>query len=132
VRRQQRITCHVWAQLAIAQDNVGPDREHGATRGALEPPDGEATQPDPDIVRVTCQIPAPTTGGFVFQLKAEGQEECQHQCDKRLAVAKQLKVGRFILEINSDGPVFARQFGRCAQVFPPGPQVLSADNTRWG
>jgi len=68
----------------------------------------------------------------VFQLKAEGQEERQHQFDKRLAVAKQLKVGRFILEINSDGPVFASRFGRCAHVLPPGYQVSSADKTRWG
>ena len=66
------------------------------------------------------------------ELKAQGQEESHNEFDKRLAVAKQLKVRRFILKIDGDGPVFSRRFGRCAHVSPPGHQVSSAEETRWG
>ena len=50
--------------------------------------------------------------------------------EKRLAIAKQLKVGRFILKIDGDGPVFAGLFGCFAHVSPLGHQVSSADETR--
>jgi hypothetical protein len=36
------------------------------------------------------------------------------------------------VKIDSDGTVFSRRFGRCAHVSPPGHQVSSADETRWG
>ncbi len=35
---------------------------------------------------VTCQAPSPITGRLVLQLKAEGEEERQHTCEKRLAL----------------------------------------------
>ena len=73
-----------------------------ATRRALDPPDGEPTQPDPGIMRVAGQAPAPATGGLVFQLKAEGHEKGEDTFEKRLAIAKQLKVGRFVLKIDGD------------------------------
>ena len=47
------------------------------------------------------------TGGFVFQLKAEGHEEGEDKFDKRFPIAKQLEVGRFAPEIDGDGAVFA-------------------------
>jgi hypothetical protein len=47
----------------------------------------------------------------VGELKAEGQEKGEDAFDKRLAIAKQLKVGGFILEINSDSAVFSCRFG---------------------
>src|SRR5713101_5146147 len=97
----------VRAHLAIAQDEMGEDREHRATRRALETPDGEPTQTDPGVMRVAGETPATATGGFVCELKANGQEESQHQLDKGLAIAKQLKVGGFILKIDGDGAVFA-------------------------
>jgi hypothetical protein len=43
----------------------------------------------------------------VFQLKAKGQEEGEHELEKRLAIAKQLKVGCFVLEIDGDCPIIA-------------------------
>jgi hypothetical protein len=49
---QEGITSHFWAHLTIAQDEVGEDREHGAARGALEPPDGDPTEPDTHVMRV--------------------------------------------------------------------------------
>jgi hypothetical protein len=42
----------------------------------------------------------------MFELQAKGQEKGEDTFEKRFAVAKQLKVGPFILKINRDGPVF--------------------------
>lgn len=41
-------------------------------------------------------------------------------------------VGRFILKIDGDGPVFSRRVGRCTPVSPLWHQVSSAEETRWG
>ena len=41
----------------------------------------------------------------MFQLKAESQDKGEDTLEKRLAVAKQVKVGRFIVEIDGDGAV---------------------------
>ena len=43
----------------------------------------------------------------MFQLKAKGQEEGEHELEKCLAIVKQLKVRRFMLKIDGDGPIFA-------------------------
>src|SRR5262244_2275381 len=97
--------------LAITQDEVGQDGEHRTTGGALDAPDGDPTQANTDIVRVTGQTSTPTTGGFVFQLKAEGQHEGEDTFEEHLAIVKQLPVGRFVLEIDGDSPVFASLAG---------------------
>jgi hypothetical protein len=60
---------------------------------------------------VAGEAPATTTGGLMFELKTKGQEKGEHAFDKRLAVAKQLNIGRFVLEIDGDGPVFASLAG---------------------
>src|SRR5215813_12255741 len=107
------------------------DCEHRTTRGALETPDGEPTQPDPDVMRVARQASATATGGFVFQLKAEGQDEGQHTFAKCFPIAKQLEVRRFAPEIDGDGAVFSRRFICCAHVSPLYHQVSSAEETQW-
>jgi hypothetical protein len=89
---------HLRAHLAITPDEVGEDREHHATRGTLETPDGDPAQTDPDRMRVARQAPADATGRLVRALHPEGQDERQHQCEKRLAVAKELKGGSFRAE----------------------------------
>ena len=58
-------------------------------------------------MRVACETPSTETARLVCELKAEGEDESEYKFDECLAIAKQLKVGRFILKINSDGPVFA-------------------------
>ena len=63
------------------------DREHGFARRALYPPNGYPTHTDADVMRVTGEAPATTTGRLMFQLKAEGQDECDHEFDKRLAAS---------------------------------------------
>jgi hypothetical protein len=116
---QQRITSHRRAHLAVAQDEVGEHREHRAARGALDAPDGKPTQADTGVMGVTRQAPTATTGRLVCQLKAQGQEKGEDAFDKRLAIAKQLKVGRFVSKIDSDGAVFAGPFGSLPHVSPP-------------
>jgi hypothetical protein len=81
---------------------------------------------------VARQARAAATSRLVLELKPEGQDELQHPFDKRLAVARQLNVGRFVLKIDGDGPVFSRRLGRCAHVSPLYHQVSSAGETRWG
>ena len=96
------------------------DREYRFALRTLDTPDGETTQPDTHIMGVAGQAPAAATARLMCELKAQGQEESHNEFDKRLAVAKQLKVRRFILKIDGDGPVFSRRLGRCAHVSPPG------------
>ena len=105
---------------------------NGFARGALEPPDGDATQADTGIMRVARQAPTAVTGRLVEELKAEGEKEREYEFNKGLAVAKQLQVGRFVSKIDGDGPVFAGPFGGCAHVSPLCHQVLYADETPWG
>src|SRR5712691_10626099 len=117
---QQGIASHLRSHLAIAQDKVGEDREHRTTRGALETPDGDPTQTDPDVMRVARQAPATATGRLVFQLKTDGQDERQYQFHKGLAVAQELNVSRFVLKIDGDGAVFTGLAGGVAHGSPSG------------
>jgi hypothetical protein len=104
--------------LAITQDKVGQDGEHCTTRGALDTPDDKTTQPDPNIMQVARQVPPAPTGRLVCELKAEGQNEGQHTFNKGLAIAKQLNVGRFMLKIDRDGPIFAGLSGSVSHGSP--------------
>jgi hypothetical protein len=105
---QQGIAGHVGSHLMVPQDDMRENREHGFARGTLDTPDGESTEPDTGIMGVARQASAPATSGFMFQLKTEGHDEGQDTFEKRLAIAKQLKVGRFILKIDRDGPSWFR------------------------
>jgi len=58
-------------------------------------------------MRMPRQAPSAVTGRLVGKLKAHGQEKGEHALEERLAIAQELKVGRFILKINGDSPVFA-------------------------
>jgi transposase InsO family protein len=75
-------------------------------------------------VRVARQTSATTTHRFVFQLKAERQDEGDHEFDKRFAIAKQLKIRRFVLEIDGDSPVFAGLAGGVGHGSPSGQIVV--------
>src|SRR4029453_10702335 len=108
------------------------DGEYGFARGALDTPDGYTSEPETDVMRVTRHESSPATGRLVFQLKANRQDKGERKLEKRLAVAKQVIVGRFIVEIDGDGAVLPSPCRCCAHVSPPGHQVSSADETRWG
>ena len=115
---QQGITGDLGAHLAVAQDEMREDREDGSTRGALEAPDGEPTQPDTDVMRVAGQAPTATTGRLVGKLKAQSEEKGQHTFDKGLAISQELNVGRFVVKINSDGAVVPCPFARLSHGSP--------------
>src|SRR5262244_1919422 len=104
---QEGITRDLRSHLAITQDEMRQHGEHRMTRRALETPDGHPTQAYAEIMRVACQASPTSTHRLVFELKAARQDEGEHAFDKRPAIAQELKVGRFIVEINSDGAVFA-------------------------
>ena len=119
-------------QVCTVSLKAGLSTYNGFASCTLNAPDGEPTEADTGVMGVTCQAPTTTTGRLVGELKAEGEEESAHALEKRLAIAQQVIVGHFIVKIDSDGAVFAGLFGCCAHVSPPGHQVSSADETRWG
>jgi hypothetical protein len=71
------------------------------------------------------------TRRLVFELKAQGQDKRHHQFHKGLAVAQQLHVGRFVLKIDGDGPVFRGLADSAAHGSPSGQMVGVADDPRW-
>lgn len=117
---------------AIAQDKVGEDREHRATRSTLDAPERHPRQTDTDRMRVARQTSSAATGGLVFQLKAEGEDESRHRCDKGLAVGKELKGGRLVLKIDGDGPVFAGLAGFVSQGSPLRSEGLNSSGPTMG
>jgi hypothetical protein len=52
MRGQQGIAGHLGAHLAIAQDEVGEDREHRFAPRTLDTPDGHPTQADAHVMGV--------------------------------------------------------------------------------
>src|SRR6266403_3388688 len=81
---------------------------------------------------VAGQAPAAATARLVCELKAQGQEKGDDAFDKRLAIAKQLKIGRFVLKIDGDGPVFTGLAGGVAHGSSSGQMVGVADDPTWG
>src|SRR5262249_42267102 len=102
----------------LIYNEVREHREHRATRHTLDSPDSDPMHTEADIMRVTCETPAPATGSLMCELKAEGEEESAHEFHKGLAVAQQLQVGRVVSKIDSDGAVFAGSFGSLPHVSP--------------
>ena len=88
-------------------------------RRTLYPPDSHPTQTDTHIMRMSRQAPAAVTGRLVCKLKAQRQEEGEHELEKCLAITQQLKIGRFILKIDGDGPVCAWLFSLASPRSPP-------------
>jgi hypothetical protein len=84
----------------------------------LDTPEGETAQADTGVMQGACHAPAAATGGLGYALKAKGHEQGTDACDKRLPVAKEQKVGRFIVEIAGAGPVFTGLVGRVAHGHP--------------
>jgi len=58
--------------------------------------------------------------------------ESNHQFNKGIAVAKELKVDRLVLKIDGDGPVFTGLAGCALHGSPSGQMVGVAADPRWG
>jgi hypothetical protein len=67
----------------------------------------------------------------VFELKAKGEEKGEDAFDKRFTIAKQLIIGRFVLKVDGDGPVFTGRAGGVAHRSSSGPMVRVADDPTW-
>ena len=81
---------------------------------------------------VARQTPTTATSRLVYELKAKRQDKGEDTLNKCFAVTQELKVGRFVLKIDSDGPVYACRCSCFAHVSPPGHRIVSADQTQWG
>ena len=66
------------------------------------------------------------------ELKAHGEEEGHDAFDKRLAIAKQLRISGFVVKIHGDGAVFAGLASGVAHGSPSGQMVVAIDDLRWG
>ena len=89
----QGLPGHIRAHASIAQDEM---RQHGKDRlasRALNAPDGETAEANPDIMGVAGQTATAVTGRFVVELKAQREDEGQDELDERLAIVKELEVG---------------------------------------
>src|SRR5215470_1467167 len=96
---QESIARDFRVYLAIAQDEMRQHGEHRLTCRALNASDSDPTQTDADIRGVVRQAPASITDSLVLQLETEGQEEGEDTHEKRLPIAQELKVRRFISKI---------------------------------
>jgi hypothetical protein len=86
---------------------------------------------DAHIMRVAGQAPATPTDRLMFELKTKGEEKGEDELDTCLAVVKELKVGRFIVEIDGDGAVVASLAGRVSHGSSSGQIVDTADDPTW-
>ena len=84
------------------------------------------------IMRVARQASPSATGRLVLELKAKRQHEGEDTLEKGLAITKQLKVGRFVLEIDGESPVFAGLASGVAHGLPSGQMVVADDDPKWG
>jgi hypothetical protein len=64
---------------------------------------------------VARQASTAATRRLMGELKAQGKEKGEDAFDKRFAVAKELKIGRFIMEIDGKGSLKnnLNSFSRC-------------------
>jgi len=95
------------------------DGEDGFASGTLNPSDRETTEADTRIMRMTRQASTTAgTGRLVGELKAKSQEKGHHELNERVAIAQQVQVGGFILEIDGNRAVYSCRFGGVAHVSP--------------
>src|SRR5215510_14729939 len=110
----------------LIYNEVRQDGEHRMTGGALDPPDGEATEANPYIMGVACKTPAVATGRLVRELKADRKDEGEDELDKRFGIAQEGKGGSLIGEVDGNRTVLA---GRCGSLSHGSPSVEMAIGT---
>ena len=70
-------------------------------------------------MRVAGQTAAAATRRFVVELEAKGEDKGQNELNERFAIAKQVKVGGWLLEIDGEGAVLAFGFVGLCHVSSP-------------
>ena len=81
---------------------------------------------------VAGQTPTTGAGRLGCELKAKGEEKGEDAFDKRFAIAKQLIIGRFVVKVDSNGPVITSLAGGVAHGSSSGQIVAVADDPTWG
>jgi hypothetical protein len=67
---------------------------------------------------MTGQTATAVAACLMVELKANREDKGEDKLDKRFAIADQLEVGGWVLEVNGDGAVLACRFGPVAHVSP--------------
>jgi hypothetical protein len=116
---QEGIADRLGSHLAVAQDEMGQHGEDRLASRALHAPDGETAKPHAGIMGVAGQRATAVTGRLVCELEAKGEEKGQDTLDERLGIAKELRVGGLIVEIDSDRTILACRFGGLCHVSSP-------------
>src|SRR5262249_16903363 len=119
-------------QVCTVSLKAGLSTYNGFACRALDPPDGDPTQTDADIMRVARQAPPSATGRLVLELKAKSQHAGQDTLEKGRAIRQEVKVSRFVLEINGDSTVRASLASGVAHGASSGQMVVADDAPRWG
>ena len=65
---------------------------------------------------MTGQTATAVAACLMVELEAEREDKGEDKLDKRFAVADQLEVGRWVLEVNGDCAVLACHFGGLCHV----------------
>jgi hypothetical protein len=68
---------------------------------------------------VARQAAALAAARFVFELKADREDEGEDEFDKRFGVTQECKVGCLIVEVDGDRAVFACRFDTLSHVSSP-------------
>ena len=83
-------------------------------------------------MRVAGQASTAATDRLMRELKAQGEEKGEDAFEKRLTVAKELKVGGFVVKIDGDGAVFAGLASGVWHGSSSGQGGVAIDDPRWG
>src|SRR5262245_1864485 len=114
----------------LIYNEVRQDGEDRFARGALETPDRETAQADTGIMGMARQAPTTAvTGCLVCELEADSEEKGEDDLEERLGVAQELRVGRFIVEIDGDGTVLACRFDGLSHVLPSVQMAIGTNET---
>ena len=78
---------------------------------------------------VAHQAPTTTTAGLVFERTAQGEEQSDDECDKCLAISKQLKVRGVIVASNGKRALCPCGLGCLSHVSPCVAMAIGAEGT---
>jgi len=74
---------------------------------------------------VAGRAPTAMTGRLVVELEAKSKEQGHHEFNERFAIAQQLHVGGFILEIDRNSAVCSCPLWRCRPCVPLWHRVIN-------